>query len=96
MSDCLFTSVYKNAIFASFALATDNNFQQIITDNNFQRDQLFKELSEIYNLDSLSNEDIFLHIMCALEHDVLKSVFTFINSCFITRNCSNTSLVAVK
>ena len=24
MSDCLFTSVYKNAIFASFALATDN------------------------------------------------------------------------
>ena len=66
------------------------------TKYNFQRDQLFKELSEIYNLDSLSNEDIFLHIMCATEHDVLKSVFTFINSCFITRNCSNTSLVPVK
>ena len=24
MSDCFFTSVYENAIFASFALATDN------------------------------------------------------------------------
>ena len=53
-------------------------------------------LSEIYNLDSLSNEDIFLHIMCAAEHDVLKSVFTFISSCFIACNCSNTSLVPVK
>ena len=55
-----------------------------------------KELSEIYNRDSLSKEDIFLHFMCATEHDVLKSMFTFINSCFIARNCSNTSLVPVQ
>ena len=72
------------------------HFVMKCTKYKFQRNQLFKELSEIYNPDSLSNEDIFLHIMCATEHDVLKSVFTFINSCFITRNCSNTSLVPVK
>ena len=72
------------------------HFVMKCTKYNFQRDRLFKELSEIYNLDSLSNEDISLHIMCTTVHDVLKSVFTFINSCFIARNCRNTSLVPVK
>ena len=63
------------------------NVQSITFNATSYFPELFKELSEIYNLDSLSNEDIFLHnIMCATEHDVLKSVFTFMNSCFVTRS----------
>ena len=42
------------------------HFVMKCTKYNFQRDQLFKELSEIYNLDSLSNEDIFFYILCVL------------------------------
>ena len=70
------------------------------TKYNFQRDRLFKELSEIYNLDSLSIMRISFYILWVLLN------MMFLNQCLLLLihvllhvfllNCSNTSLVPVK
>ncbi len=67
---------------------------------NSQRDKLFKELTETYEFTSLSNDDIFLQIMRTTDYDILTLIFSFVNSCFDTRNNADspdsTSVVTVE
>ena len=63
---------------------------------NVLRDQLFHDVSDIYNIstfdiNSLSNYDIFKFIMSANDYDTLKIVTCFVNSCFTTRSSSTSS-----
>ena len=63
---------------------------------NVLRDQLFHDVSDIYNIstfdiNSLSNDDIFKFIMSANDYDTLKIVTCFVNSCFTTRSSSTSS-----
>ena len=61
------------------------------------RDQLFHEMSDIYNIstfdiNSLSNDDIFKMIMSANDYDTWKIITCFVNSCFTTRSSSSTTV----
>ena len=55
-----------------------------------QRDTLLNSLCATFDINSLSNDDIFKMIMSANDYDTLKIVTCFVNSSFKTRSISTT------
>ena len=53
-----------------------------------QRDTLLNSLCATFDINSLSNDDIFKMIMSANDYDTLKIVTCFVNSSFKTRSIS--------
>jgi len=49
------------------------------------RDELFLNISDIYNIDGLTSQDLFIFIMCASDFDSLAPIIRYITSAFDMR-----------
>ena len=57
------------------------------------RDQLFHDISDIYNINIDISQDLFIRIMCATDYDSICPLVNFVNSAFDIRSRSIDSLV---
>lgn len=52
---------------------------------NSQRNMLFSDIKEMLSINNMSDDDIFILIMCAKDFDILQTVINFVNACFAIR-----------